>query len=367
MDIVDLVGSFDGGARRNPGPAGAGWALWDQKTGELIDAGTVFVGLHETNNVSEYAGAIALLTAATQRRPAPVVLTVYGDSDLVIQQHNGKWKVNAEHLKPHLQTLRGLSDRIPLCQFVHIAREANWVADHLSNIAMDEAKSRRGVDLVRCDRSMPAPGKTLGKAKSKKSEKPEGSATKKRKHGADEAVLREKLQQKRQESSVLQQVLDATDKDDANSKVMTDMFEETQREISALEVHLGEAPAKRARSDGQTRRVRIRRTKTGVILQDCDHYVGRAVGYDWNLEEDVFHNPFPVVRGDNERAVQQYKAYLSKNEALLQRIANGELCGKTLGCFCEMDKPCHADFLCELSNDLDRVRLMIQEIQQNKK
>lgn len=381
--MEQLVGSFDGGSRGNPGISGAGWALWDRKTGELVDAGTVFVGLKETNNVSEYAGAVALLTAVTQRSPVPVELTVYGDSNLVIQQHNGKWKVNAEHLQPYLEKLRGLSSQIPLCQFVHIAREANWVADALSNTAMDEAESRRGTDLVCCDRSMPEPGKTLmkgaktGAAKKHTTdlhEQGKPQAARKRKYGADEAALRGKLVQKRQEWSVLQQVLEATSKDDASYKTKNNMLQETQREISALEVHLGETPAKRARSDAEpsdvpTTRVRIRRTKTGQILQNCERYVGRAIGYDWNLEEDAFHNPIRVVPGkvDNAEAVRRYKAYLSQREDLLQRIADGELRGKTLGCFCETNEPCHADFLCELSNDPDRVRAMIHEIQQKVK
>lgn len=144
-----MEGTFDGGSRGNPGVAGAGWVLWavDGDRRRRVDAGTVFVGTAETNNVAEYTGAISLAEAALAHG-APS-LHIKGDSKLVVMQITGRWKVNAEHLVPLRDRLRAAADRFPDgCRFTHIRRHLNKAADGMSNLAMDDQKSFTGLHLL---------------------------------------------------------------------------------------------------------------------------------------------------------------------------------------------------------------------------
>lgn len=154
-----MEGTFDGGSRGNPGVAGAGWVLWTVDGGRRrrLDAGTVYVGDSETNNVSEYAGAIGLCEAAL--RHGARTLLVRGDSKLVIMQVMGRWRVNAEHLLPLRDRLRHLDSQFPEpCTFKHIRRQLNKAADGMSNLAMDDRKSFTGLHLLdRLDEAARAP------------------------------------------------------------------------------------------------------------------------------------------------------------------------------------------------------------------
>ena len=103
--------------------------------------------------------------------------------------------------------------------------------------------------------------------------------------------------------------------------------------------------------------VRIARRK-GVVVQDCDVYIGRSVTYGgWNLPRSKWANPFSVkdCGGSVAVAVQQYREYILKKPLLLQQLA--ELDGKTLGCWC---KPglCHGDVLVDLFEE----RVMMKEV-----
>jgi len=138
-------GFFDGGSRGNPGVAGAGWFL-EQGKGVIIDAGTEFVGLRETNNTSEYKGVIGLLRCALENDVSE--LTVYGDSKLVIMQVQGEWACRKTHLRPLCHEAKTLIDQFDVCTLEHVPRKENTVADRLSNIAMDTRKSQRGPGLV---------------------------------------------------------------------------------------------------------------------------------------------------------------------------------------------------------------------------
>ena len=93
--------------------------------------------------------------------------------------------------------------------------------------------------------------------------------------------------------------------------------------------------------------VRIKRTRRGVIQQDCDVYIGRACTMGgWNLRPSKWRNPFSVKEcGSAEAAVQRYKEYILKKPALLKDLH--ELEGKVLGCWCKPG-PCHGDVLVEL-------------------
>ena len=124
---------FDGCSKNNPGPAGAGAVLYHN--GVEIWSTAVFVGHKETNNVAEYTGMIVGIKRAVEmgiRR-----LVVKGDSNLVIQQMNGKFRVNADHIKPLHMTAKNIIRNFDSIQFVHVYRHLNQRADELSNMGLE--------------------------------------------------------------------------------------------------------------------------------------------------------------------------------------------------------------------------------------
>ena len=128
-----ITAYFDGGARGNPGPAGYGVFIVDNQ-------GTVLAELYEpmgiaTNNVAEYRGLIAALQWAADRDLKQLI--VKGDSQLIIEQMRGNYKVKHEGLKPLYLRARMLVMQIGDVRFEHVRREQNAEADRLSNLAMD--------------------------------------------------------------------------------------------------------------------------------------------------------------------------------------------------------------------------------------
>ena len=123
---------FDGCSKNNPGPSGAGAVLYHN--GVEIWSKAVFVGHKETNNVAEYTGMIVGIKRAAEmgiRR-----LVVKGDSNLVVQQMNGKFRVNADHIKPLHATAKNIIRNFDSIQFVHVYRHLNQRADELSNMGL---------------------------------------------------------------------------------------------------------------------------------------------------------------------------------------------------------------------------------------
>lgn len=128
-----ITAYFDGGARSNPGPAGYGVFIVDRH-------GTVLAELYEplgiaTNNVAEYRGLIAALQWAADHDVKQ--LTIKGDSQLIIEQMRGNYKVKHEGLKPLYLRARMLAMQIGDVRFEHVRREQNTEADRLSNLGMD--------------------------------------------------------------------------------------------------------------------------------------------------------------------------------------------------------------------------------------
>lgn len=123
----------DGGARGNPGPAGFGVAI---KTldGELVKELGGYLG-RATNNVAEYSGLIAALEAAHELGAEE--LEVFSDSELMVRQMNGQYKVRNEGLKPLFAKAKALAGRLGSVRISHVRREENREADRLANEAMD--------------------------------------------------------------------------------------------------------------------------------------------------------------------------------------------------------------------------------------
>lgn len=126
----------DGASRGNPGPAGIGAALFQVEDGRLTPIGEVSeeIGI-TTNNVAEYRAVVAGLSRAAELAPDRLVLRA--DSQLLIRQLQGRYRVKAENLRPLFEQARQLLNRFPSVKLEHVPREDNTVADALANAALD--------------------------------------------------------------------------------------------------------------------------------------------------------------------------------------------------------------------------------------
>ena len=127
----------DGGSRGNPGPAAYGFVLTDPEGREVVARGA-FIGT-ATNNVAEYSGLIAGLGAAAELGASP--LQVVMDSELVIRQMTGQYRVKHEGLKPLYRDARSAAARLGQVTYSSVRRDDNGRADGLVNEALDEAMS----------------------------------------------------------------------------------------------------------------------------------------------------------------------------------------------------------------------------------
>ena len=126
----------DGGSRGNPGPAGYGAVVFDADTGAVLAERRDFLGV-VTNNVAEYNGLIAGLTAASDLGAG--VVEVRMDSKLVVEQMSGRWKVKHPDMIPLAQRARELASGFDRVTYTWIPRAENSHADRLANEAMDGA------------------------------------------------------------------------------------------------------------------------------------------------------------------------------------------------------------------------------------
>lgn len=124
---------FDGGSRGNPGPAAFGVVLRDP-AGKVVFKLGRFLG-STTNNVAEYSGLVAGIVAALELGSRK--LDIRGDSELVVKQLNGQYRVKHPNLKPLYDQAMSLLDRFDSWTASHNYREHNTLADELANQAMD--------------------------------------------------------------------------------------------------------------------------------------------------------------------------------------------------------------------------------------
>jgi ribonuclease HI len=130
-----VVAYIDGGARGNPGPAGYGVRV-EQSDGELIEEFAESIGV-ATNNVAEYRALLAALDWA--RRHGHHALHVRSDSQLLVQQMLGNYRVKHPGLQPLYARARLMAHEVGTVTFEHVRRENNTHADRLANTAMDDA------------------------------------------------------------------------------------------------------------------------------------------------------------------------------------------------------------------------------------
>lgn len=124
----------DGAARGNPGPAGIG-AILKRPSGEVLYTGSEYLG-HTTNNVAEYKAVLLGLAAALAQGLEHV--EVRADSELLIKQLKGIYRVKAPGLKPLFDEARQLISRFKSVKLTHIRRELNSEADRLANRGIDQ-------------------------------------------------------------------------------------------------------------------------------------------------------------------------------------------------------------------------------------
>jgi probable phosphoglycerate mutase len=123
----------DGGSRGNPGPSGYG-AVIEDANGQVVAELSGFLGIR-TNNYAEYSGLIAVLKWANEN--GTKYLRVVSDSELMVKQMQGKYKVASPILRPLFEEARRLSRTLPKFEIRHTLRGGNKQADCLANQAMD--------------------------------------------------------------------------------------------------------------------------------------------------------------------------------------------------------------------------------------
>jgi len=128
----------DGGSRGNPGPAGYGAVIEDPQ-GRIAARLSEFLGIH-TNNYAEYKGLLAVLAWAGQNGARQ--LRVVSDSELMVKQMRGQYKVASPILKPLWEEARRLARSLEKFEISHTLRGGNKEADRLANEAMDRGMGR---------------------------------------------------------------------------------------------------------------------------------------------------------------------------------------------------------------------------------
>jgi ribonuclease HI len=138
--VTSLIVSCDGAARGNPGPAGAGSQI-TTPDGEVV--AEIAEGLGETtNNVAEYTAVILGLERAQELGATDVLLR--SDSQLLINQITGVYRVKTPHLQPLHRRVRKLAAGFGSIRFEHIPRERNAEADRLANQGVDRWLASQG-------------------------------------------------------------------------------------------------------------------------------------------------------------------------------------------------------------------------------
>ncbi len=130
-----LIINTDGGARGNPGPAGVGVVFRDEKN-NIVAEYKEYLGV-ATNNVAEYKALILALSKALTFNPQPSALSIRMDSELIVRQMQGRYKIKEPTLKLLAAEVFKLTHQFKNVEFNHVFRENNKEADALVNEAID--------------------------------------------------------------------------------------------------------------------------------------------------------------------------------------------------------------------------------------
>jgi ribonuclease HI len=137
--VSPIKANIDGGARGNPGPSAYGVVVRDAK-GEIIAELSDYLGI-QTNNFAEYSGLLAALEYAVREKH--LSLKVLSDSELLVKQMKGQYRVKNPGLLELYERARGLVRKLEHFSIEHVLREYNREADSLVNQVLDSRKGAR--------------------------------------------------------------------------------------------------------------------------------------------------------------------------------------------------------------------------------
>jgi len=137
---MTLIANTDGASRGNPGESGIGVILRDDR-GAVVYSGSGYIG-RTTNNVAEYRALLACLKKATALRCSRLI--VHSDSELIVRQMRGEYRVRDKNLQHHFAEAKRLIAVAPFeFEIVHVERERNHDADMLANAGIDSKRALR--------------------------------------------------------------------------------------------------------------------------------------------------------------------------------------------------------------------------------
>jgi ribonuclease HI len=134
MKYNKLIIYTDGGARGNPGPAGIGAIIYDEERNVLAEI-SEYIG-RTTNNQAEYRALLSAIRKAKDFETEEIQFFL--DSQLVVEQMSGNYKVKNKDLQPLFVKIYNESLNYKKVKYTHIPREKNKEADRLANLAMDK-------------------------------------------------------------------------------------------------------------------------------------------------------------------------------------------------------------------------------------
>ena len=146
--VAAYQANVDGGSRGNPGPAAYGVVVRDPR-GEIVARLKKYIGIN-TNNVAEYFGLIAALDYAQNHGIR--ALRVESDSELMVKQMRGQYKVKSAELKPLFERAKKMSQTFESFRISHVYREQNKEADALVNQALDETSGPGGASGAKAEK-----------------------------------------------------------------------------------------------------------------------------------------------------------------------------------------------------------------------
>ncbi len=137
---MNLIVNIDGASRGNPGPASAGLVIRDRAAGKVVHEAGYLLG-QSTNNVAEYQGLLKALEvlAALPREPGGVV-HIHSDSQLMVRQITGEYRVKSADLQPLVARAQMMLRKLGTWKIFHVPRAENRRADELANMALDAGR-----------------------------------------------------------------------------------------------------------------------------------------------------------------------------------------------------------------------------------
>jgi ribonuclease HI len=153
-----LIAHCDGGSRGNPGPAGYG-AVIEDRNGKVLARLSEYLG-KRTNNFAEYSALLAVLAWTLEH--GHTALRVVADSELMVKQMKGQYKVNSPDLRPLWIEAHRRANQLGRFEIVHTLRGGNQEADRLANEAMDRGMGRTPAPSPSPTPAKPAPEKASG-------------------------------------------------------------------------------------------------------------------------------------------------------------------------------------------------------------